>query len=409
MVWVAPTYRKAKIGYRYMKAMMPDMPGYIDCINGKLEIRIGNGTTVVFLHGKDAEVTIEGEGVDDFVIDEAGKIDKQVWYSLLTTITQTQGKGIVTGTPRGVTWYKDVFKRAKSGDSFFCWAQVKTEDSPFITTAAVARAKRLLPKFLYEQYFNASFISEGSTFGDLSMMWDENLKVIEPCKFWLHPDVEERNLDVFHGIDIGKKEDFTVFYSINQNGNLVGFARFRHVPYPMIITRIKVYLEKHFHGDNIIRFDATGVGEAFGDHLVEAELDASITPVTFTNKSKSEMVTKTIMAIQAGWHRSPRIKCIEDEFVNYELEVTASGLYRYSAPDGEHDDIVSAALLSISAAYSSSQSEKAEKILEEVLSGRGFDSEKDDAIDAYAALASDDTFFDGEVDEQMDDDDWRTD
>ena len=80
-VWIAPTYLKAKIGYRYIKAMLPEHPSIV-CLDGKLEIRLGNRSFIKFLHGKDAETTVEGEAIDRFVIDESGKIKKQVWFSL---------------------------------------------------------------------------------------------------------------------------------------------------------------------------------------------------------------------------------------------------------------------------------------------------------------------------------------
>ena len=40
--WIAPTYLKCRIAYRYMKAMLPDHP-YINMIDGRLEIQFANG------------------------------------------------------------------------------------------------------------------------------------------------------------------------------------------------------------------------------------------------------------------------------------------------------------------------------------------------------------------------------
>ena len=81
LAWIAPTYLKCRIGYRYVKSMLPDLPGF-RCIDGRLEIHFPNGSFIKFLHGRDAEITVEGEAVDRFVIDEAGKITRQVWHSL---------------------------------------------------------------------------------------------------------------------------------------------------------------------------------------------------------------------------------------------------------------------------------------------------------------------------------------
>lgn len=392
-VWIAPTKAKARIGFRYMKHMLPKAD-WVECVEGKGEIRLANGSVIYFLHGHDAEVTVEGEAVDRFVIDEAGKINKQVWYSLLTTITQTGGKGIVTGTPRGFGWYYDMFKIAKRGDNpFFCWAQVKTEQSPYVNPENIANAKALLPKWLFDQYYNAMFTSQGTVFGDLTNIWDETLEApIGPVKYWIHPDPNQRTMDTWHGVDIAKVHDYTVFYSVNENGVLTGFCRFRKTPYPMQTKRLKMYLQKYFsEADNMIRYDATGIGQAFGDLLVEEDIDAAITAVTFTQKSKAEMVMKTTLAIEQSWHKAPRLEVIEHEYGNYEVKVTKAGNFTYSAPDGEHDDVVSAGMLALSGAYQQSLAAEAEKLLEEAMSGNLENTEQEYV---NAQFSEEDEFFD---------------
>lgn len=402
--WIAPTYLKCKIAYRYFKAMLPDNDLF-RFIDGRLEIQFANGTFIKFLHGRDAEVTVEGEAIDRFVIDEAGKIIKQVWFSLFTTITQTRGCGIITGTPRGFGWYYDVWRKGKNGDPFFVSTRIQTSSSPYVQQAALDNAKRLLPKSLYDQYYLAIFSSSGSVFGDLGLMFDRSLEVPDEgvVKFWLHPDDSNRNTTVVHGMDIAKQRDYTVVYSVNDKGYLVGYYRFRKVAYPQQASRFETYINKFFSApdsDNLLRYDATGVGTAFGDLLTELDIDCAITPVTFTNKSKAEMVMRTTMAIEQGWHKAPRIQEIDHEFGSYGVTVTKTGLHSYSALEGEHDDVVSAALLAISAAYQSSVAEEAEKMLEGLQDGKPNDlSSWADTI-----TESEDEFFNSEsdVDEDFD-------
>jgi len=411
-VWLAPTYLKCRIGYRYIKAMLPDCE-WIEPVDGRLEIRFANGSFIQFLHGRDAETTVEGENIDRAVIDEAGKISKQVWYSLYTTLTQTEGLVIVTGTPRGYTWYYDIFRKAKQGDPFFCWGHLQTADSPYVSDKAVEQAKRLLPKHLFEQYYLALFLSESEVFGDLSKIWDEALEVpAGVTRFWIHPDPKARQMDVYHGVDIAKRKDYTVFYSVNGLGQLVGYCRFRKLPYPRQAERFAQYIKRYFQivrdakgepiSDNLVWYDATGVGDAFGDLLAELDIDATIEAVTFNNKIKSQMVTRTNIAIEQGWHSAPRIEQIEHEFASFEVNSTKSGLFQYSAPDGEHDDVVMAGMLAISNAMQSAMAEAAEKMLEQALD----DKIKGDDLALYAeAMESetdDDGFFDGDDTDEED-------
>lgn len=399
--WIGPTYLKCKIGYRYMKAMLPAIPE-IRCVDSALEIHLPNGSFIKFLHGKDAETTVEGEAVDRFVIDESGKQSRQLWYSLFTTITQTRGKGIVTGTPRGFTWYYELFRKAKKGDPMLCWAQLATENSPFVDAQAIEQARRLLPKALFDQYYRALFVSQSTVFGDISGMFDESLKVNPTAKFWVHPDKELRKLDTVTGWDIAKHRDYSVFFTVTTTGKQVGYARFRKVDYNTQVDRLKFYMENFFpHSDKMLRFDATGVGSAVGDMLSEKDIDAATTAVIFSNKSKQEMVSRTTMAIESQWLRCPRIEQVEHEFGSYEVNVTKSGLFSYSAPDGEHDDCVSAGMLAITGAYQSAMAEEAEKVLEDMISGKDNEDVNDDIVEA-SKVFSDDDFFEEDSDEEED-------
>jgi len=421
--YIAPTYRKAKIGFRYMKAFLPDCE-WVKDVEGKLEIKLANGSYIVFLHGRDAEVTVEGEAIDRFVIDEAGKITQQVWFSLLTTITQTRGKGIVTGTPRGHTWYYKLFKRAIN-DPFFVRVTIETASSPYVSDAAIEIARRLLPAWLFDQYYRAIFTSQSTVFGNLSGMWRTELeveakimtyapngfKLIEPegIRFWLDPDAKKRKGVMVHGVDLAKINDYTVFYSTNSNGELVGYCRFRKVDYKVVAARFVDFVRRFFpECENILRYDATGVGVSVGEEFSEIfdecdDIDISVEPIVFTNKSKNQMISRLTLAIEAGWHKAPRIEQIETEMTSYELTVTRNGAHTFAAAEGEHDDVVSAQMLSVSGAYNSDKADQASELLEKVMSGG--DIEEDDILEAYADIVSgenNDDFFDTDDTDELD-------
>lgn len=371
-VWIAPTMYKCRIAYRYMKAMLPECE-WIDCKDGALEIWFGNGSFIKFLHGRDAEITVEGEAIDAFVIDEAGKQKAQLWHSLLTTITQTEGHGIVTGTPRGRGWYFDLYRQALAGNRMLCHATLKTTDSPFIKAAAVERAKKLLPDSLFRQYYLAEFVSESGVYGDLSKVWREDL-VVERSAFWLHPDVELRKQPVCIGVDLAKRRDYTVFLVIAADGETVGYLRMRQRPYQDQVRILGRFMNYFTGEDNEIRYDRTGVGDAVGE-TISAMVDShdgdwTVTPVVFTNAGKQEMVSRVIYAVETGWWRCPRIPRVEAEFVNLEVSVTKSGLHSYAAPEGDHDDVHWAAALAICGAQAGIRMESQVDMIEAALSGK---------------------------------------
>lgn len=409
-VWVAPTLFKARVGYRYMKAMLPDIP-LVRPVDGKLEIHLGNGSYIKFIHGRDAEINIEGEAIDAFVIDESGKQNRQLWLSMFTTITQTGGRGIITGSPRGHTWYGELFKMAKGGDPFFCWTQLPTWLSPYVTKEAIDNARRLLPRNLFDQYYGAQFISFSSVFGDLDDVWDDSLPVAKGKAIWIHPDPVERDKDACTGADWAKINDWTVFCTVNSDGKLIGYCRFRGGPYTQQVQRLKKYLDR-FKGDMMLEFDKTGVGQAVEDLINEADLDASVNGVTFTNATKQEMVTRASIAFSDGWFTSPRIERVETELTAIEVDVTKTGRHTYAAPEGEHDDVAWALMMAINGAFSSQQADAAEEMIERAMSGtlsKSTRKEENDIINDYADAASsdeddesdweDDDFDDAQLDE----------
>ena len=398
-LWVAPTLEKAKIGYRYVKAMLPEQLAH--CRDQSLDIRLANNTYIKFTHGRDAEVVVEGEAVDRFVMDEAGKQKRQLWYSLFTTITQTLGLGILTGTPRGLTWYAEVFRQARAGDKFFAHVQLQTDCSPYVSARAIDNAKRILPAGLFAQYYLAQFVSDSDVFGDMSGVWFRQPAVNPQAKLWLHPDKAMRMQDTVTGLDLAKRRDFTVMLTTNLEGTVVGYWRFRGQAYTEQGRNLVRYLS-HFGGDRQVRYDATGVGEGFGDIINEMDIDAAFTPVLFTNASKQEMVTRSRIAIESDWWHCPYIEQISHEFAAYELKVSKSGLHTFSASEGEHDDCVSAAILSISGAFQSCQADRAVELLENLntgklhLVGKQKDTADNDPITAWANMAADD--FEASID-----------
>lgn len=412
-VWIAPTLYKCRIAYRYMKAMLPDLP-FIQCRDGALEIIIGT-TIIKFLHGRDAEVTVEGEAIDAFVIDEAGKQKAQLWFSLFTTITQTGGKGIVTGTPRGTGhWYYTEYKRAVDGDPFYCHVTLKTIDSPFISKKAVEQARRILPAHLFAQYYEALFTSDSSVYGSLSAVWTTP-DTIDVRGLWFHADVEERKKPIVVGYDIAKRRDYAAIFAVNADGETVGYCRFRGKSYREQMIILKAFCRKFtgdgYSDDNELRYDRTGVGDAVGE-MVSETMDAEfpdwqVTPVVFTNAGKQEMVSRVAVSIEDKWFRCPRIPRVETEFQSLEVVVSKSGLNTYAAPEGDFDDVHWAAALSISAAYVEAGAATLDMI-EAALSGKllEVDDETDDQdadvdadIEALVGEEDDTDILEGELPE----------
>jgi phage FluMu gp28-like protein len=207
------------------------------------------------------------------------------------------------------------------------------------------------------------------------------------------------------GVDLAKRNDYTVFFAVNGSGHVVGFCRLRRKSYGDQ-ARILARFASHFQGEgNEVRYDRTGVGDAVGEEISKAferhNGDWSVTPVVFTNASKQEMVSRLTAAIESGWFSSPRLPRFEHELINMEVAVTKSGLHTYSCPSGDHDDCHWAAALAVSGAHALSSYDSSMDMIEAALSGKLITDDDDD--DEQEPLDDLDDFaeFDDEVLEDL--------
>jgi hypothetical protein len=91
-----------------------------------------------------------------------------------------------------------------------------------------------------------------------------------------------------------------------------------------------------------IIMDSTGIGDVIFDDLEEEGMD--IVPIKFTNDWKMRAVNLLSADIERGNAFVTSEQLAEFEIYTYKINET-TGRFKYSAPDGAHDDEVSAKLL----------------------------------------------------------------
>ncbi len=142
------------------------------------------------------------------------------------------------------------------------------------------------------------------------------------------------------GVDLAKHQDFTVICILDNNGRLVYFDRFNQIDWPfqkgMIYQRAIEYNAK-------VLIDATGIGDPIFDDLVKMNL--SVQAYKFSHESKKALIESLIVAMENHQIVFPNIPVLVNELRTFEYEMSKSGVLRYSAPVGFHDDTVIALAL----------------------------------------------------------------
>lgn len=360
--WIAPIYTQSKIGKRYLEKIMPE--GGYTINNSEPQTITANRTSsfVQYWHAKNPE-SLEGEAVSGGnIFDEYAKMPEAVYESASTTITQTRAPMLGLSTPKGKNHF---YLRCMNAKERMEWAIKKgkpithvfitasTADNPFVPKQSIEDARQRLPARLFAQYYRAEFIDDSAVFLGFRDCVDDD----EPLdvdgygkQFWLTDDAHDKNVVV--GADWGKLNDYTVFTAIDYQSKtkrLVGFQRFNGVSYVQAVREL-YHFARRFKSCGLLNHDITGVGQGIDDMV--AQVNLPVQGITFTNRSKSDMVNQLILAFQKKEISLPNWSEMVRELDAYEVVTSAIGNYRYSAPEGSgiHDDIVCSLMLAWSAA-----------------------------------------------------------
>ncbi len=273
-------------------------------------------------------------------IDQSQQPDKMVeaWANLFSRL-QSPGRGpggkgglfLGNSTPNGRSLLHmlemQALKDPKNWDVF----HLTTMDSPFITKEAVEMAKNTLPERLFRQLWLAEYPDDsGDIFPNL-----HKIAVLEGHE----PPIPGRSYKA--AWDPARKIDFSPFGIRDDFGNMVYHTRWTGMPWVMQMDQIESLCKKY--NNCPIDVDATGGGATLPEALAERGL--TVTPVTFTNVAKAQMVSNLSLLCEQERIALQDDEELKDEFIHYRAQTLPSGAIRYSAPRGKSDDYVDLCLL----------------------------------------------------------------
>lgn len=336
--WVANTYKNVGRGYREVVNQLPPSwlakpaPSYTST-NKILQLK--NGTMIEFYSGGSPDA-LAGEGVDFVVVDEGALIADMVWQQLIRpTLMDTNGDALIISTPRGHNWFWELWRLGQEGREGYASWQFAQTANPYVDAAETASAKLELPEIIFRQEIMAEFLAAGASIFGLGI--ERPGAIID--------EIADPMGNVFVGIDLAKKEDFTVISAAREVDRMpVYFEKFNQMDWPTIQNRVKVAIESLEQEPDVegvtVLVDSTGVGEVVYDNLTAQGLD--VKPITFTNQNKEQMARLLAADLEKG--EAHILGDMKPEFESYEFSLTPSGKYQFEAATG-HDDMVSAKML----------------------------------------------------------------
>lgn len=329
--WVAPSYKMSEVGWRPLRRMAGRIPG-ADVRKVDRQVLLPGGGEVA-VRSADNPDSLRGEGLDFVVMDECAFMHEDAWsQALRPALSDRMGRALFISTPKGRNWFWRLWVLGQQGgDEWRSW-QFPTSSNPFIAASEIEAARAHLPERVFRQEYLAEFIDDaGGVFR----------RVMEAAT----ATPQERAVaghSYVMGVDWGKHQDFSALAVLDlETRELVCLDRFNQIDYTVQTNRLKALAER-FRPVNIV-----AESNAMGDPLIEQlrRDGLPVTPFQTTHATKTAAIDALALAFERGDIRIVPEAVLVNELQAYEMQRLPSGLLRYTAPAGMHDDTVMALAL----------------------------------------------------------------
>ena len=331
--WFAPSYKLLADAWRELRAVLAPLDPRANDSEHRIELITGGVIEAWSLDGPDPA---RGRKYARIVIDEAALVPhlKEAWNGAIRpTLTDYRGDAWFLSTPKGHGYFWHLYQSGLDAQQieWRSWS-IPTAGNPYIAAAEIENARLSTPDRWFRQEFMAEFIEDG---GSVFRHIDEAATAVEQASA-----IPGHQYVI--GVDWGKDQDFTVFVVIDLTLNaMAAMDRSNHVEWTIQRGRLMALYER-FKPSTIIA-ERNSMGDPIIEQLSRDGLP--IQPFLTTNATKATMVDALALAFERSQITILRDPVLIGECKAFEPTTLPSGLIRYSAPEGEHDDCVIALAL----------------------------------------------------------------
>ncbi len=330
--WFAPTYKLLSEAWRDMLHVLTPVVARSNATDRRIELTGGGVIEFWTLEDDNAGRSRKYARV---VIDEAGLVPHlgAIWQAAIRpTLADLEGDAFFAGTPKGCNYFWECYLRGKDElqEDWQSW-QMPTWENPLIKPTEIDALRMEMPERQFSQEIEAAFLEDG---GGVFR------RVAQAATADEHPP--EAGHQYVIGCDWGKMADFSVLSVIDATTNTQVYVdRFNQIDYPTQERRLLALVERY--DPTAVIAERNSIGEPIIDHLRARGLP--VQAFTTTNATKAVLIDGLALAFERGSLTLLNDAVQTAELQAYEMERLPSGLARYSAPEGFHDDMVMALAL----------------------------------------------------------------
>lgn len=336
--WFAPNYKLLSAAWRDILRSTANIAEGSNKQDGLIDLVGGGSIEFWTLEDPDAGRSRKYKRI---VVDEAAHARhlKDAWERAISpTLADLEGEAWFISTPNGRNYFHELYRRGDPENAghdadWRSWT-MPTSTNPHIKPTEIERQRELLPERIFAQEYLAQFIEDGGgVFRNITRCIAND---DEPYPFEQDPG-DGRGYVM--GIDWGKSNDFTVFVLIDaKEKRVVAIDRFNKIDYPFQLARLRAFHSRFTRAP--ILAETNSMGDALIDFLRRDGLP--VRGFHTTSASKGQIIESLAVAFERNEITIPRDPVLIAELMAFDQERTPSGMVRYGAPTGQHDDCVMA-------------------------------------------------------------------
>lgn len=331
--WVVPTYKNGRSLWRWVASVCAPLAqaGYMSISKSERVITTHAGGFFSIYSAENIDA-IRSESFNVVIGDEAARISGEGWQDAVRpTLADADGDEILISTPKGKNWFYNEYQMGVRGEHGYMSWTAPTNNNPSTNIRKAFDLARLrVPERTFRQEWLAEFVDDGALFRNVYEL--STLKPQEP----------EAGVMYVIGVDWGRVSDATVFSVINTKTSEQAFMdRMTDTDYATQRLRLQALSKKY--NNAVVLAESNSIGQPNIEAL--QNMGVPVRGFMTTNQTKSQIIQALEIAFENKTIRLLDNEIQKAELSSYESERLPSGLVRYNAPDGMHDDTVMALAL----------------------------------------------------------------
>lgn len=339
VIWGSPTYDQSRTA---MDESRRAVGGIGEFNESRMSYTLPNGGRILY-RSLDKPDTLRSKTAGGVVIDEAPFTDGRGWHEVIRPmLIDTGGWAWLVGTPKGRNWYWQEWQKALSrpgwgtfhaptlGVAITAQGLVRKPhplENPFIPFSEVVELYQSMPERSFRQEILAEFIEDGG--GVFRHVRARATATRQAQAIPGHVYVM--------GLDWGRSNDYTDLSIVDATLQQQCYLdRFNQIDYT--VQRGRVAHAYELFRPAVIIAESNSIGWPNIEMLQREGLP--VMPFETTNATKALIVEALALAFERDTFHILGDETQIAELEAFELARLPSGLIRYSAPDGMHDDTV---------------------------------------------------------------------